>query len=192
MRNQLFLCLSLSLFIAPLLTAQVAVQSELANDLFTDLKQQGYAYRLQKGYQFLTGIEKKNGHPCKSKEALLSQTGRTYHNLISPQPNTYWVSLNRRRELLLVRADETSYSVHGKARLLKQMDPFTYKVKETFWEYSDCVERDGDQVTLQFCGLDTNKKTCGTPSKKNCRLARNVRYKCRRLIYSKKKDVGRN
>ncbi|NRB64150.1 MAG: hypothetical protein HRU40_14185 [Saprospiraceae bacterium] len=170
---------------APLLTAQEAVPSELVNDLITDLKQQGYGYRLQKGYEFLTGIEKKNGPPCESKEALLSQTGRTYNNVISPQPNTYWVSLNRRRELLLVRGDGTSYSVYGQARILEQVDPFTYKVEEMFCECTNCVERDGYQIRIFYCELDANKKTCSSSSGKNCRIVRNVRYYCGRLIYSK-------
>lgn len=177
----LFLCFT----IGKALNAQRFVPRAEATTIINNLKKQGYIKSNERKIEFLAGFERRV--PCKQPISAFEHYGKQRNSVFEPDQFHYWISLKERQEILMVKIESDVTVVYFKMRIVEQVDPFTYKIEETYCFCPSCDGYDPVTETIdpgEICLYDEALGKCRTGSgNPKCKTVKKTRYFCGRLIY---------
>ncbi|MEM6380519.1 MAG: hypothetical protein AAF705_20205, partial [Bacteroidota bacterium] len=158
-----------------------------AREIVTDLQAQGFAERQLRGFRAVKGIAPAKGTPCNNRKLEYQKFSLRKNGLDVPLKNEYWVTIGDRKTMLIVRRNADGYQAYGAVRFVKQVDSNTYSIREVFCYCTNCVEKDGDLVTIYYCGLEEANTPsgykCTSASGRDCNLVDQTKYFCGVVVF---------
>ncbi|MEL7118448.1 MAG: hypothetical protein AAFO07_03375 [Bacteroidota bacterium] len=177
----LFFCLSFSL----ISNAQSQSNEEILDDILSDLQEQGVELEYNKTVELLDGIVRYDNNPCHPKAIDFSKFAQKTKGLYRPLQDQYWVSVDDRKRMLLVRRKQQSYEAYGVIHIVEQVDAYTYKSRVVFCHCFNCVDRSTKPATTYWCGVKETEDgfECANKDNRDCILIDQTGYFCGRVVY---------
>ena len=177
----LFFCLSFSL----VANAQSQSNEEILDDILSDLQEQGVVLEYNKTVELLDGIVRYDNNPCHPKGIDFSKFAQKTKGLYRPLQDQYWVSIDDRKRMLLVRKEQQYYKAYGVLHFVEQVDTYTYKSRVVFCHCFNCVDRSVDPPAVSSCEARSKGDAfeCYNPDGRDCILIDQTGYFCGRIVY---------